>query len=86
MKASATPKGYKAQSARDAVHWLTYSIARIGDLVASKPSATVACGYALPPERVREGVTEASMAVTCWLCAKRAQQAGHAIHKPGEER
>lgn len=74
------PKWAKQQHSREAVHWLTFEIATIGDMKARLPSATVACGYALPGDWHKR-TTQDSQSVTCWPCCKLARAKGNKIHE-----
>lgn len=57
----------------EAVHWRIYEIARIGDYVAKKPTATIACGYAGDSTTK---LTENTMSITCKPCAEMAKERG----------
>ncbi len=74
----------KAKNSREAVHWKVYERAQIGDIVAAKPTATIACGR--PVEFRPDMWTEMPLDVTCKDCAELARKAGFKTQLPDEPR
>jgi hypothetical protein len=85
VKREHIPKGFRAQKAADAKHWLTYELARIGDMVASKPSEVIACGKAIDLDSFQRRTTKIPRDATCWECAKRARAMGYQINVQSQE-